>query len=38
LKFCNHCGTPFKSMARRAKYGFDNAPGVQVLRESAVLG
>ena len=33
LKFCNHCGTPLKSMARCAKYGYDNAPGRQVCGE-----
>jgi hypothetical protein len=30
LKFCNHCGTPLKSMVRCAKCGFDNAPGAKV--------
>ena len=33
LKFCNHCGTPLKSMARCAKYGFDNAPGARFCGE-----
>jgi predicted amidophosphoribosyltransferase len=33
LKFCNHCGTPLKSMARCAKCGFDNAPGARFCGE-----
>jgi hypothetical protein len=33
LNFCNHYGTPLKSTARCANFGFDNAPGARFCGE-----